>query len=100
MCYQTNQKKVVMLHSKLKTGLWPSISNILNNILLSMPKFSSELALYDKDNGIEDKDDPKAEEIKSLIGSSLENIKVNIYRLNIPLISELTNRTKDGNNNF
>jgi hypothetical protein len=100
MCKMVQGKKSInILHSKLKSGKWPSVSNVLNSIVLQMPMFNCELLLYDKEQGYEDsKQSEEDRELKKLIGSKFSNIEVKVYTLNNPLISQLSEEMKNGLN--
>jgi hypothetical protein len=104
--FDGKNKHIIPLHSKLKTGMWPSIGQVLNKILLFLPKFSSEIILYDKEKGLEEKSDNnnseenKNNEIMELIGTKLQFIKVNVYRYHNPIMIEMIENVKKGKKNI
>lgn len=81
--------EIKMIHSKLNSGNWPSISNVLNKIVKFIPIFNFDVKVYDKEDGI-DKEygENKNEEF---LFSKYENIKINLFLLNHPQICELAN---------
>ncbi len=86
-----------VLYSKLHSGKWPSISNILQSIVNYVPKLNIEFKVYDREEGLYEanKDpikDSKDDKVLSeqLIFTKYENIKVNLYLLSHPQIKELS----------
>jgi hypothetical protein len=82
-----NQVKIIPIHSKLNSGYWPSITNILNKIASSSPTFNFEVQLYDKEEGINV--DEEVNEIDELLFTKYENIKVCLYQIKNENINEL-----------
>jgi hypothetical protein len=96
---QGNINNVELIHSKLSSSTWPSISNILNKITKFLPKFSLISTVYDKEEGINEKskDTKNISTMNSeeFLFSKYENIKVNLYYINHPQIKEYSNIAND-----
>ncbi len=95
LCFKKPGKnsEVVVVHSKIKTGNWPNINNVLNQIVAYVPSFNCDFKLFDKEsNENELKND---EELNNLIGNKLLNIKMNIYKLKSKLIDNLCNSARE-----
>lgn len=75
-----------LLHSKLRSGAWPSINKVLNKIVNYLPFQNLNVKVYDKEEGLHEEN----EKLDELVFTKYENIKVNLYLLNNPLIKELT----------
>jgi hypothetical protein len=81
--------EVSMLHSKLNSGNWPSISNVLNKIVKFIPIFNLDVKVYDKEEGLDHEHEENKNE--DFLFSRYENIKINVYLLNHPQICEMAN---------
>jgi len=85
LCRKVNNKvDTHVLHSKLATKEWPSLSKLINKILMFVPVANIQVNIFDKDlEGEEPK--KKFEEVKDedFHYSRYENIKINLYHLNI-----------------
>jgi hypothetical protein len=68
-----------LLHSKLTSGAWPSINNILSKLVTYMPKFGIKGTTYDKEEGLANLDTEK--KFEEIMLSKFENIKINLYQL-------------------
>ena len=79
-----NNEEIALIHSKLKTGKWPKINEILDKIVSFLPMFKGQIILYEKEennnnqNINEINEDEKNQIIKQ---SFLSNLQVNIYLL-------------------
>jgi hypothetical protein len=80
---KAGKTEIVQIFSKLNSGMWPSIGNILNNLAKNMPILNISGKVYDKEEGL-DRDKEKAE-----LFSPFENIKINLYQLSSEQIKEL-----------
>ena len=81
-----NEKIIKVIHSKLKTKKFPDINIVLNKIVSFMPNFNLKLVLFDK----EDYDDLE----------KMNNIQVNLYLCNSPLIKDVVESTQQQVLNF
>lgn len=79
MCYKTKEREIISLHSKLKTKKWPSLTNIINQILAHIPQVELSVQVFDREAGFEEEQDSKVD--KRLISSKVEGIEINLFRL-------------------
>ena len=89
---------IIPLWSKLNSGIWPSIYNILNKISTIVPLLDIKCVLFDKEEGLENNDNVNNEhhDINALLlPSRYENIKVNLYQCFNPTIAEISNEAMD-----
>ena len=99
MCIRQNSKnKIILLHSKLRTKQWPNIKNILEKIVLNLPKVDIRINFYDtekenKENTDRYNTNQSQDDLKI---SRFEKMNVNIFLLNIPQINELSKNSCDG----
>ena len=84
-----------ILHSKLKTGTWPKINDILKKIVSFLPMFSGKVQLYEKQEmGIEPislstNQTGNNDEDNIEVDSILKGLKVNVYLLNNENIQDI-----------
>jgi hypothetical protein len=91
MCLKKNGKpNIILLHSKLRTKQWPVISNILEKILDNSPSAKLDIQCYEREKDYNNINAKAANEI-----NKYNDIKVNIYKLKIPEINELTSSTRE-----
>ena len=94
-----DQPTIVTLWSKLNTGIWPSIYNLLNKIATLVPMLNIKCVLFDKEEGLDYNDENHNEQRNNgneiLLPSKYENIKVNLYQLFNPTIAEISNEAMD-----
>ncbi len=85
-----------MLHSKLASKEWPSLSKLLNKMLIYVPLANIQVNIYDKEL---EGEEPKKnfEEVKEddFNYSRYENIKINLYNLNIEELKYLYDKAND-----
>ena len=79
-------KKISLIHSKLKTKRFPNVNNVLDKIVSLMPMFNLNLVLFDQED-YQDLD-------------KMNGIEVNIYLCNSKIIRGLSNGAKEQINNF
>ena len=75
-----------MLHSKLKTKIFPKVDNVLDKIASMMPLFNLNIILYDQED---------YQELEKMNG-----IEVNIYLSNSNIIKKLSESVREQVNNF
>ncbi len=97
LCYklQKSNKKVFFIHSKLQTGHWPSIQNVLNDVAKNMPTFNLNLRAFDAENVKDRYQDLKDDELKKILGSKIENVKVNLYKIKSKKIQDFSDSAKN-----
>lgn len=98
MCYRKQGDKspsTLQLHSKLVSGNWPSISNVLNQIVGFIPLTTCEIKVYDKESKGVDEVDSNNKDLKGLLETKIEQIKLNVYKHKNLQIEELCNSTRD-----
>ena len=97
LCYKVpkNNKKIILLHSKLQNGSWPSFSNVLNEIAKHMPVFNLKVRVYDAENVKDRYPNLEDEELKKILGSKVENIKVNLYKIRSKKIEDICSMAKE-----
>ena len=85
-----NQLTIETLFSKLNSGLWPNIFNILNKISNLVPLFDIKCILYDKEEGNETTNTNQINNNNNefLLPTKYENIKINLCTLLNPQIQE------------
>ena len=88
---------VILLHSKMMSKTWPSITNVLNAIVGCVPLITFEVKLYDRESKSEEANNI---ELKGLLDTKLEKIKVNVYKYKNSLIEEICKNSKDELDNF
>lgn len=103
MAIKTEKFEIIQIHSKLSTGLWPSLSSVLNKIVSNLPRFNLCISIYDREEKVEDFDEKennddeekqrKEEEI--LLPTKFENIKINLYQLKNPQILQTINTANE-----
>lgn len=87
-CAVKKEDKVTIntIHSKLNSGLWPSINTVLKKIVSLMPRMNLSCIVFDKEEGIRSQSDDNEE---NLLPSKYENIKVCLYSYRNHQIEEL-----------
>lgn len=104
MCFKkTGDTSVssVLLHSKLFSGNWPSITNVLNSIVSYVPLITCDIKVYDKESkGVDEISEKNNKEMKGLLETKIEQIKLNVYRHKNSQIEELCNSTREELDNF
>ena len=108
MAVKTEKLEIVQIHSKLLTGLWPSLSCILNKIVSKLPRFNLCISIFDREDKIEDFDGNrnnreedennetrKKQEEDTLLPTKFENIKFNLYQLKNPQILQIINSANE-----
>jgi hypothetical protein len=106
MAIKTEKLEIVHIHSKLTTGLWPSLSSILNKIVSKLPRFNLCISIFDREDKVEDyenkNDDEdennesrKKQEEDTLLPTRFENIKINLYQLKNPQIFQIMNSANE-----
>ena len=117
LCLKADKEpKVILLHSKLETKLWPKIDAILNKIMSYMPFFKARIFVYQKDfeeteeensqNNIEE--NPENQDMVNQIqenngnefqaqsvfkGGLIEGLKINIYFQKNSQITKISNQS-------
>ena len=104
---KTEKLEIIQIHSKLITGLWPSLSGILYKIVSKIPRFNLGVSIFDREDKIEDYDENKnndeednnekieRKEEDSLLPTKFENIKINLYQLKNPQILQTINSANE-----
>lgn len=97
LCYklQKSNSKVFLIHSKLQSGSWPNIQNVLNDVAKNMPTFNLNLRVFDAENVKDRYPNLKDEELKTLIGSKIENVKVNLYKIRSKKVQDISDSAKN-----
>lgn len=107
MAIKTEKLEIVQIHSKLSTGLWPSLSSILNKIVSKLPSFNLCVSIYDREDKIDDNEannmneeeekneDKIKQEEDNLLSTKFENIKINLYQLKNPQILQIINSANE-----
>ncbi len=80
---ENSEPEISLIHSKLKTGKWPKINEILDKIVTFLPKFQGKIILYEKEenNNNDSKEIIEEDKNNNIKQSFLSNIEVNIYLL-------------------
>ena len=79
-----NNDEIALIHSKLKTGKWPKINEVLDKIVSFLPMFHGKIILYEKEenNNNQNINEVNEDEKNQIIKQSfLSNLQVNIYLL-------------------
>ncbi len=93
--YKINDKiQKHLLHSKLKSGNWPSLRIILSKIIDHVPRFDLEVMLYDPSQSEEN----KKNDYDGVLDSELENIELRLYRFNNEFVNSFIKNSKEGIN--
>lgn len=91
MCSKINEKtEITPLFSKLNSGLWPSIFNVLNKISSTLPMVDIKCIIYDKEEGLDNNNSNN-----DLLPSKYENIKITLYQYNNSKITEYSREAMD-----
>ena len=86
--------EIALIHSKLKTGKWPKINDVLDKIVSFLPMFQGKIILYEKEenNNIQgnNNNDVHEDEKNNIMKQSfLSNLQINIYLLKNSKISQV-----------
>jgi predicted RNA binding protein with dsRBD fold (UPF0201 family) len=104
MCFRKAGDKsasTMLLHSKLFSGNWPSITNVLNSIVSYVPLITCDIKVYDKESkGVDEISESNNKEMKGLLETKIEQIKLNVYRHKNSQIEELCNSTREDLDNY
>jgi hypothetical protein len=109
LAIKTEKLDIIPIHSKLSSGLWPSLSGILNKIVSHLPRFNLSLSIFDREDKIEEElkdpvniaisNDEQVKELKNddemLLPTKFENIKINVYQLKNPQILQIISQTNE-----
>lgn len=97
--------EIIQIHSKLSTGLWPSLSSVLNKIVSKLPRFNLSTSIFDREDKIEpeEKENLQVQENEkilkkdeeNLLPSKFENIKINLFQLKNPQVIQLINSANE-----
>lgn len=92
-----NQILIVPLFSKLNTGIWPSIYNVIYKISSLVPEFDVKCILYD---GEEERNENinmnnHINQNSYLLSTKYENIKINLYQFDTNKIQQYSQEAKD-----
>ena len=80
---KNSNPEIALIHSKLKSGKWPKINEILDKIVSFLPMFKGKIILYEKEenNNNESKDFNEENKNNIIKESFLSNLQINIYLL-------------------
>jgi len=104
LAIKSEKLEIFQIHSKLSTGLWPSLSCVLNKIVCKLPRFNLCLSIYDREDKVEDLEEnnrnneeetsnekTRKQDEEYLLPTKFENIKINLYQLKNPQILQIIN---------
>ncbi len=100
--------EIIQIHSKLVSGLWPSLFCVLNKIVAKLPRFNLSISIFDREDKNDDLDENKKNEEQEenneiiqkkdediLLPTKFENIKMNLYQLKNPQILQIINSANE-----
>ena len=93
-----NQILIVPLFSKLNTGIWPSIYNVIYKISSVVPEFDVKCILYDGEEERNENINMNANinnQNAYLLPTKYENIKINLYQFDTNKIQQYSQEAKD-----
>lgn len=90
-------QEVVVIHSKLLTNFWPNVNKVLNEISKYTPLIAFSIQLFNQNDTIELVNNAEMDESteRLLRSNKLNNIKVQVSRLNIDDLNEVEANFKE-----
>lgn len=108
LAIKADKLEIFPIYSKLSTGAWPSLTGIMNRIVAKLPRFNLNLSIFDREDKVDAENEMSEKDINAnssqkgqkneedmLLPTKFENVKINLYQLKNPQITNIVNSANE-----